>query len=287
MSNEVVAVGPSTGRTHSTSVSRSMKKEIGQYPDHPEDPYVLGLILRFQRGQQFKKYKSDGDNAFQELCEINSGFLAGLAGKYLHSAQIRDRNITHQDLTGAGALGYAKAAEGFELGRGCKFLTTGGLYAEQHITAYYQGENEGPMRVPGGAVQSVELARQKSQARRVASIHGTGNSEDAPTIEQDLTARGGDPADSTQQDELLRLMMAKKEELVTKEIISQRDSTIVDHYFGLNDKEKLTLEAIGKQLPSLVPGAKTLSKERVNQVVDKVLATLRRHLERSFGMKDD
>jgi len=239
----------------------------------------------------------DGDQlALERLTKANLRFVVSVAKQY------QNQGLTLGDLINEGNLGLIKAAQRFDETRGFKFISYAVWWIRQSILQAI-AEQSRIVRLPLNQVGSVnkitktfsaleqKFEREPSPAELAETLEmsvtevtdalsrvGRHISVDAPFANGEenslldvLESEMGDTPDSTLISESLRSEV--KRILAT---LTQRESDIVSHYFGLDGLQALTLEEIGERF--------ALTRERVRQIKEKAIRRLR-HSSRSRSLK--
>ncbi|NKB72461.1 MAG: sigma-70 family RNA polymerase sigma factor [Candidatus Latescibacteria bacterium] len=235
------------------------------------------LSIRIQQGDQ---------GARDELVRANLRFVVEIAKGY------RRRGLTLGELISAGNLGMLKAAERFDGGRGCKFISYGVWWVRQEILNAIANEGRS-VRLPMnrinqlkdiGVVRSrlergredvpdldeiaAELKVPVGQLQDTLLCNGAVHSLDAdfqgdlPVLEMLADQHQPAPDEAVEAEAGARKLGAALAQL------SERERYIVCSYFGLRGEPPLTLATIGRELG--------VTRERVRQLKERALAKLRR-----------
>ena len=254
--------------------------EIGRVP-------MISVDEEIELAQKIRKGGREGERAKEKLVKANLRFVVSVAKQYQH------QGLGLTDLIDEGNIGLVKAAEKFDETRGFKFISYAVWWIRQSIL---QGiaEQSRIVRLPlnqVGALSKInsEISKfeQKNQRRpSVQELSSLTNidetkidqtikadnhhmSIDAPFQEDDdnsmadVLASGEDSRADKQVD---YESMAKELDTVLRNVLKDREITIVRECFGIGCHEK-GLEEIGDQLG--------LTRERVRQIREKSIVKLR------------
>ena len=254
--------------------------EIGRVP-------MISVDEEIELAQKIRKGGRDGERAKEKLVKANLRFVVSVAKQYQH------QGLGLTDLIDEGNIGLVKAAEKFDETRGFKFISYAVWWIRQSILQAI-AEQSRIVRLPlnqVGALSKInsEISKfeQKNQRRpSVQELSSLTNidetkidqtikadnhhmSIDAPFQEDDdnsmadVLASGEDSRADKQVD---YESMAKELDTVLRNVLKDREITIVRECFGIGCHEK-GLEEIGDQLG--------LTRERVRQIREKSIVKLR------------
>ena len=236
------------------------------------------LAQRIRKGDQ---------EALEKLTRANLRFVVSVAKQY------QNQGLSLPDLINEGNLGLIKAAEKFDETRGFKFISYAVWWIRQSILQAI-AEQSRIVRLPlnqVGALSKInsEISKFEQKNQRRPSVQELSNltnieeakidqtikadnhhmSIDAPFQEDDdnsmadVLASGDDSRTDKQVD---YESMAKELDVVLRNVLKDREITIVRECFGIGCHEK-GLEEIGDQLG--------LTRERVRQIREKSIVKLR------------
>lgn len=254
--------------------------EIGRVP-------MITVDEEIELAQKIRKGGREGERAKEKLVKANLRFVVSVAKQYQH------QGLGLTDLIDEGNIGLVKAAEKFDETRGFKFISYAVWWIRQSILQAI-AEQSRIVRLPlnqVGALSKInsEISKfeQKNQRRpSVQELSSLTNidetkidqtikadnhhmSIDAPFQEDDdnsmadVLASGEDSRADKQVD---YESMAKELDTVLRNVLKEREITIVRECFGIGCHEK-GLEEIGDQLG--------LTRERVRQIREKSIVKLR------------
>ncbi len=254
--------------------------EIGRVP-------MITVDEEIELAQAIRNGGKEGERAKEKLVKANLRFVVSVAKQYQH------QGLGLTDLIDEGNIGLVKAAEKFDETRGFKFISYAVWWIRQSILQAI-AEQSRIVRLPlnqVGALSKInsEISKfeQKNQRRpSVQELSSLTNidetkidqtikadnhhmSIDAPFQEDDdnsmadVLASGDDSRADKQVD---YESMAKELDTVLRNVLKDREITIVRECFGIGCHEK-GLEEIGDQLG--------LTRERVRQIREKSIVKLR------------
>ena len=254
--------------------------EIGRVP-------MITVDEEIELAQAIRNGGKAGERAKEKLVKANLRFVVSVAKQYQH------QGLGLTDLIDEGNIGLVKAAEKFDETRGFKFISYAVWWIRQSILQAI-AEQSRIVRLPlnqVGALSKInsEISKfeQKNQRRpsvqelsMLTNIDETKIDQtikadnhhmsiDAPFQEDDdnsmadVLASGEDSRADKQVD---YESMAKELDIVLRNVLKDREITIVRECFGIGCHEK-GLEEIGDQLG--------LTRERVRQIREKSIVKLR------------
>ena len=254
--------------------------EIGRVP-------MISVDEEIELAQKIRKGGREGERAKEKLVKANLRFVVSVAKQYQH------QGLGLTDLIDEGNIGLVKAAEKFDETRGFKFISYAVWWIRQSILQAI-AEQSRIVRLPlnqVGALSKInaEISKFEQKNQRRPSVQELSNltnidetkidqtikadnhhmSIDAPFQEDDdnsmadVLASGEDSRADKQVD---YESMAKELDTVLRNVLKDREITIVRECFGIGCHEK-GLEEIGDQLG--------LTRERVRQIREKSIVKLR------------
>ena len=254
-------------------------KEVSRYPMVTVDEEVI-LAQKIRQGGK------EADKARQRLVEANLRFVISVANQY------HQHNMDLSDLISEGNIGLIKAAERFDETRGFKFISYAVWWIRQSISSTIY-ENGRIIRLPLNQQallnmysillkETMQTEQRKPTTAEFAEFANISEnkagilieqtaktlsmddplSEDTDTSIGDFVSSGSKTDESLDKESLHQDMTA-----ILNHILSDKEKEILMRSFGINCKEE-GLEDIGVSLG--------LSRERVRQIREKALRTIRR-----------
>ena len=254
--------------------------EIGRVP-------MITVDEEIELAQAIRNGGKEGERAKEKLVKANLRFVVSVAKQYQH------QGLGLTDLIDEGNIGLVKAAEKFDETRGFKFISYAVWWIRQSILQAI-AEQSRIVRLPlnqVGALSKInsEISKFEQKNQRRPSVQELSSlinidetkidqtikadnhhmSIDAPFQEDDdnsmadVLASGDDSRADKQVD---YEGMAKELDTVLRNVLKDREITIVRECFGIGCHEK-GLEEIGDQLG--------LTRERVRQIREKSIVKLR------------
>ena len=254
--------------------------EIGRVP-------MITVDEEIELAQAIRNGGKEGERAKEKLVKANLRFVVSVAKQYQH------QGLGLTDLIDEGNIGLVKAAEKFDETRGFKFISYAVWCIRQSIPQAI-AEQSRIVRLPlnqVGALSKInsEISKFEQENQRRPSVQELSSltnidetkidqtikadnhhmSIDAPFQEDDdnsmadVLASGEDSRADKQVD---YESMSKELDTVLRNVLKDREITIVRECFGIGCHEK-GLEEIGDQLG--------LTRERVRQIREKSIVKLR------------
>ena len=254
--------------------------EIGRVP-------MITVDEEIELAQAIRNGGKAGERAKEKLVKANLRFVVSVAKQYQH------QGLGLTDLIDEGNIGLVKAAEKFDETRGFKFISYAVWWIRQSILQAI-AEQSRIVRLPlnqVGALSKInsEISKfeQKNQRRPSVQELSMLTNIDETKIDQTIKAdnhhmsmdapfQGDDDnsmadvlasgEDSRADKQVDYESMAKELDTVLRNVLKDREITIVRECFGIGCHEK-GLEEIGDQLG--------LTRERVRQIREKSIVKLR------------
>lgn len=252
-------------------------REISAYP----------LLSRADEVDLARRSREGDAEAREMLVRANLRFVVTVAKKYQH------RGVALSDLINEGNVGLLRAAQKFDETRGIKFISYAVWWIRQAILQAV-AEQGRVVRVPlsrsgevgrigrRSAVLTQVLGREPTLREMADDLSLTEDElSQALAISQEClsldgpTTLGGEgklldtlaDLSSCLPDDDLYLQALRRAVRGAVSALSEREARVLRMYFGLDDAEPMTLEAIGATLG--------ITRERVRQIREKALLRLR------------
>jgi RNA polymerase primary sigma factor len=236
-----------------------------------------------------KKARNGDAKSIQKLITHNLKFVVSVAKQY------QNQGISLEDLINEGNLGLIRAAQKFDESRGFKFISYAVWWIRQGILQTI-AENGKVVRMPINKVRNTnkvnfffenfvkENHREPSAEElqkyindenidvREAFVFGNKTTSMESNLshgEDNFTLTDILVDESEDSDKKLNVKLLSNDIEKSLSTLNKRQKEIVCMYFGLFDAERKTLEEIGKEFG--------LTRERVRQIKDGAIRTLRMH----------
>lgn len=271
-------IAPSITNRDSESIDKYLT-DIGRI-DLVNVEEELNLARRIKKGDKA---------ALDKLVKTNLRFVVSVAKKY------QNRGLQLADLISEGNLGLIKAAERFDDTKGFKFISFAVWWIRQSIMQALADQKR-MIRLPGNQVLGIikinkasDLLEQKlerlptyeelSQATELSEDKVSDYLSSAPlSFSLDMTAN--DESGFSLLDSLANTNVPNTDaQMITESlsedlqrtlgVLPEREKWIITLFFGLDNHTALTLDDM--------VGVFNLSKERIRQLKDRALKTLRQH----------
>jgi RNA polymerase primary sigma factor len=273
-----------------------LTKKIQVRDDQALDIYLKEIgdteLLKAEDEKELARRIRDGDEkALETMVQANLRFVVSVAKQY------QNQGLALSDLISEGNIGLMKAARRFDEKKGFKFISYAVWWIRQSILHALaeqarlirlpvnkieelrriersikkrEIENANAQNSPGdGSVEdderSVELGRHPAMpewASTPLSLDAPIGDQDAYTLMDRLRDQDSQMPDEALQEELLRTEVRRAVSALT-----DRESEVLNLYFGLNTDRSYTLEEIGVRFG--------LTRERIRQIKQKAINKLR------------
>ena len=273
-----------------------LTKKIQVRDDQALDIYLKEIgdteLLTPEDEEELARRIRDGDEqALETMVHANLRFVVAVAKQY------QNQGLALSDLISEGNIGLMKAARRFDEKKGFKFISYAVWWIRQAIL-HALAEQARLIRLPVNKIEELRRIERSIKKRdseranaRAASEDGSVEDEefdadpgrhpampewastplslDAPVGDQDaytLMDRLKDQ-DSKMPDEELQEALLRNEVRRAVSTLSDRESEVLNLYFGLNSDRSYTLEEIGVRFG--------LTRERIRQIKQKAINKLR------------
>lgn len=208
-------------------------KEIGEFNPLSKDEEMT----------LWEKYKKNNDlSARDKIIKSNLKFVASVAKPF------QGLGLSYSDLIAEGNLGLMKAMEKFDYEKGYKTISYSVWWIRQTILeALHERNLLNGDEIPKDFEKQIDSDEEKMyNDTELFRVKNHNDSAFTENIKQDETK------------EALTILM---------NVLTEREKTVIEKYFGIGSEKELTLEEIGKELH--------LTKERVRQIKEKSLKKMR------------
>lgn len=275
-------------RSHGPSGNRSLDVYLHEINKTP-------LLTREEEQSLAREIRTGSQKALDQLVQANLRFVVSIAKQYAN------QGLSLEDLINEGNLGLIKAAHRFDEKRGYKFISYAVWWIRQAMlqalaehsrivrlplnragTLYRIGKMSrkldqelGRLPTPQEIADKLKLSVQEVEdTMKIANTHVSlddpySADKDDNALVDYLTDEHQIPPDEGTYTNALSEDMERALDTLT-----EREKLILTMYFGLNGKEPLTLEEIGKQMK--------LTRERIRQVKEKAIQRLRHSTRAKF-----
>jgi RNA polymerase primary sigma factor len=250
------------------------------------------LLSREEEADLARRSRAGDRDALQRLVNANLRFVVTVAKRYVH------QGLTLADLVNEGNLGLLKAADRFDETRGFKFISYAVWWIRQSILQALldhsrlvrlpQNQTAQLLKVNRARTQLQSGGQENPTPEQIGAILGLATEDVRRSLELggsevalDDVEAGDRPLSETLTDDDQPRADARLLERVLREdvrrslaALSDREATVIVLYYGLDDDEALTLEAIGRRLG--------LTRERIRQIKEKALRKMRQSAGREL-----
>ena len=277
--------------------SKKGSKRSLNYKDETLDIYLreidtYALITREEEYKLAKEIRAGKPEALDKLVRSNLRFVITVAKRY------QNRGLALMDLIAEGNLGLIKAAQRFDESKGIRFISYAVWWVRQSILQALADQTR-VFRIPINRADAIHKMRKKSNDLRQELGREPTSSELSEGMDMNLDEIGqllsvvkspfslDNPVFFGEDDRKLMECVSDEDsphpddiafENIRTEVIEnilgtlkKRETIILTLYFGLGDRDPMTLEEIGSILG--------ITRERVRQIKEKALERLR-HVSR-------
>ena len=265
------------------SITNRESQSLDKYLQEISKEDLISVEEEVELAQRIRK----GDRrALERLTRANLRFVVSVAKQY------QNQGLTLPDLINEGNMGLIKAAEKFDETRGFKFISYAVWWIRQSILQAI-AEQSRIVRLPLNQVGSVNKINRmlnkfeqenerrpsideisehvdlpKDKIDEALSVNSRHVSVDAPFAEGEdntlLDVLVGEDTPTTDRELVMESLRSEINSAL--KILSPRERSIIEAFFGINQSEK-TLEEIGSKYG--------LTRERVRQIKEKAIRRLR------------
>ncbi len=265
------------------SITNRESQSLDKYLQEISKEDLISVEEEVELAQRIRK----GDRrALERLTRANLRFVVSVAKQY------QNQGLSLPDLINEGNMGLIKAAEKFDETRGFKFISYAVWWIRQSILQAI-AEQSRIVRLPLNQVGSVNKINRmlnkfeqenerrpsideisehvdlpKDKIDEALSVNSRHVSVDAPFAEGEdntlLDVLVGEDTPTTDRELVMESLRSEINSAL--KILSPRERSIIEAFFGINQSEK-TLEEIGSKYG--------LTRERVRQIKEKAIRRLR------------
>ncbi len=260
------------------------------------------LLTPADEAELARRIREGDEKALETMVHANLRFVVVVAKQY------QNQGLALSDLISEGNIGLMKAARRFDEKKGFKFISYAVWWIRQAIL-HALAEQARLIRLPVNKIEELRrieraIKKREAESAQAGDAAGDGFDEerryangrhpampewastplslDAPVGDQDaytLMDRLRDQ-DSKMPDEELQEELLRTEVRRAVSTLTDRESEVLNLYFGLNSDRPYTLEEIGVQFG--------LTRERIRQIKQKAINKLRhtRHGSRLAAYAD-
>lgn len=283
----------------------TMQKDSISLKIYLKDVRKVELVNAKEQTELAIKARGGDQLAMKSLIESNLRFVLSIAKEYTYTG------MPLEDLIQEGNLGIIKAVERFDETRGFRFISYAVWWIRQSImqAAYETGNS---VRLPVNRINAINKVIRASEAlskklgREPSIVEIVDYYKDAETGESEFSEKdirnaftdsgsevslnstvsqesGTEMHEHLEGDGLMEMENSTNTDSLKFEVdeilseLTERESLILKMYFGIGDREQMTLAEIGEQIG--------LTNERVRQIKEFALKKLRTY-NNSSKLKD-
>lgn len=222
---------------------RKKKKKIIDFErssiDYFKEINNLSPLSREEEHSLWEKYKKENDmSARDKIIKSNLKFVASVAKPYI------GMGLSYSDLIAEGNLGLIKALDKFDYEKGYKTISYSVWWIRQNILEALKKRNI----INGDEIAPSETFDEDDSV----------DEDDNVTMEKYVDNFNFDNLKRSDESSVVKNLM---------DSLTEREKRVVSDYFGLESKDEMTLEEIGKEMG--------LTKERIRQIKESALKKLR------------
>ena len=202
-------------------------------------------LSKLKERRLLKQCKRGDEKAKNELLEANLKFVFDIAKRYT------GRGVSISELISEGNMGLIKAVEKFDETQDVKFISYAVWWIRHSMLDAIKRDK---------MIKYVELDHEEGNCKTL---------ERKVTDDEDEMVSSNDIMYSNEHDERNRETNEEQKKIVSSllSVLTPREKYVIENYYGVNDKNELTLIEIGSELK--------LSSERVRQIKERGLRKLR------------
>lgn len=185
-----------------------------------------------------KKAKNGDKKALNQLVESNLRLVVSIAKRYKHLS------LEMNDLIAEGNIGLLNAIERFDLRRNVRLCSYATWWINKAILLALKNRCE----INNFETSVNNLAQHDEEEYEVEDIANINKTKQLDNIYEE----------SDSYKETINFLLSK---------LDKRSREVIEYYYGLNDKDSLTMNEIGEKL--------NLSMERIRQIKSRAMITLR------------
>ena len=249
-----------------------------------KDTVVNSHLTAQEQAEHIKLYRETQDEKHRDIViETNMLFVASVARKFVN------HKLNLSDLMSSGMLGLLKAFDKFELDRNINFIS----YARHWVEHYIRRDvsyNTNIVRIPTHSYRllkkvrklveegksSTDIQNELNLSRSKVSLLRIAGRE--VSMDQMLTDDDFKISDTIGEDDAAAKEIELGEELSylleKVKLLEPREKDILQRRFGLDGYESQTLDEVSKVY--------AISRERVRQIENKAIKTLRKMCSQEF-----
>jgi RNA polymerase primary sigma factor len=261
-----------------------------------QDISKIQLITAEEEVELAQRIREGDQEALDKLTTANLRFVVSVSKQY------QNQGLTLPDLINEGNAGLVKAAKRFDETRGFKFISYAVWWIRQailqalaeqsrivrlplnkigsinKINKAYSFLEQTHERAPSAEEIAINLDLTLSDVKQSMRISGRHVSMDAPLKEGETSNLYDvvNTKDSPQPDNNLMNDSLNIEVNRALDMLSEKESNVIRHYFGINNNSPMSLQEIGESFG--------LTRERVRQIKEKGIRRLR-HTSKSKILK--
>lgn len=268
-------------------------RDAGSFDKYLTDISRIDLLTVEEEIVLTRKIKKGDKAAKEKLIKANLRFVISVAKRY------QSKDLRLGDLISEGNLGLIKAAERFDETKGFKFISFAVWWIRQSIMQAIQDQRR-MVRLPGNqtlGIMKINKATEKleQELERLPTYEELSEATElsvekivdyllSAPMTYSLDMHANDDSEFCLMDTITNENSPESDAILIGEsfktdlnrmlmVLPEREQKILQLFYGLNNETPLTLD-------DMIP-VFDLSKERIRQLKDKALKTLRTHFKRT------